>query len=121
MIDEFPIFAVAAAYARGNTVVQDAKELRYKESDRISALCNELHNIGVKVEERPDGFMIRGGDGVQGGYVDAHDDHRLAMSLAVAGLAAREEVTVHGAQMIAESFPDFFKLLSSLGAEMTYV
>jgi len=118
MIDEFPAFAVLAAAAQGDTIVQDAGELRHKESDRISALVIQLRALGVAAEERPDGFVIHGSRHWRGGKVDAHGDHRLAMSLAVAGLAAREPVTVHGAESVAESFPTFVEALRSLGATL---
>jgi 3-phosphoshikimate 1-carboxyvinyltransferase len=118
MIDEFPVFAVAAAFARGRTVVTEAGELRYKESDRIGALCGELGAIGVEAEETADGFMIRGGHRLSGGGVDPHGDHRLAMSLAVAGLASRNPVKVPQAEIIDESFPGFVKTLRSLGANL---
>jgi 3-phosphoshikimate 1-carboxyvinyltransferase len=105
MIDEFPIFAVAAAFAEGTTTVSDAAELRLKESDRISGLCSELRALGAAAEERPDGFSITGGALRGGARVDAHGDHRLAMSLAVAGLAADQPVTVGEAEIMGESFP----------------
>jgi 3-phosphoshikimate 1-carboxyvinyltransferase len=120
MIDEFPAFAVAAAFAEGDTVVSDATELRHKESDRISAMCRELSVLGVDVTEKPDGFTLRGGRLPQGGQVDPHGDHRLAMSLAVAGLASRSPVTVQNAAIIGESFPEFAQLLQSLGANIEY-
>ncbi len=118
MIDEFPIFAVAAACAAGQTVVRDAGELRFKESDRIAALCTELRRIGVEAAETPDGFVIRGGRQPVGGEVDPHGDHRLAMSLAVAGLAAEKPVAVCGAEAVDESFPGFTQLLESFGARL---
>jgi len=117
MIDEFPAFAVAAAFADGVTRVCDAEELRHKESDRILAMCSELQALGVQAEELPDGFRIHGGRPT-GGEVQAHNDHRLAMSLALVGLAARQPVVVHGAEIIAESFPDFVTVLQGLGARL---
>ncbi len=117
MIDEFPAFAAAAAFAEGPTLVQDAGELRYKESDRISALCAELRALGVPAEEMPDGFRLPGG-GALGGSVDPHGDHRLAMALAVMGLAARGPVQVAGAEIMRESFPDFAAVLAGLGAQL---
>lgn len=118
MIDEFPIFAVAAAFAQGTTVVREAEELRLKESDRITAICQELSHIGVDIQETSDGFLIHGGACPRGGEVDAHGDHRLAMSLVVAGLACQEPVTVHGAEMTAESFPNFIPVLQALGSKI---
>ena len=118
MIDEFPAFAVLAAVAQGATIVRDATELRHKESDRIRALVTQLRALGVAVEERPDGFVVHGGRPWRGGEVDAQGDHRLAMSLAVAGLAARGPVIVHGAESVAESFPTFVTALRTLGATL---
>lgn len=118
MIDEFPIFAVAAALASGITVVHDAHELRLKESDRIAMLASELRTLGVDIEEHPDGFTIHGGK-LHGGTVESHGDHRLAMSLAVAGLAAQSPVIVQHAECTAESFPGFVETLQKLGADLT--
>jgi 3-phosphoshikimate 1-carboxyvinyltransferase len=120
MIDEFPVFAVAAAYAHGETRVRDAEELRHKESDRISALGGELRALGVDFSETSDGFIVRGGRTLGGGRVQSHGDHRLAMSLAVAGLAAQAPVQVAGAEMIHESFPDFVSVIRSLGASIHF-
>jgi 3-phosphoshikimate 1-carboxyvinyltransferase len=119
MIDEFPAFAIAAACARGVTQVTDAQELRHKESDRISALGGELRHLGIKFSETSDGFAIQGGEPIRGGLVQSHGDHRLAMALALAGLAAEAPVSVAGAEIIRESFPDFIPALRSLGAETT--
>ena len=118
MIDEFPIFAIAAACAQGPTTVRQAVELRHKESDRIAALCGALRALGVKTDEADDGFTIHGGAPILGGDVDAQGDHRLAMALAVAGLAARQPVRVHGASVLAESFPRFPQTLRRLGADL---
>jgi 3-phosphoshikimate 1-carboxyvinyltransferase len=116
MIDEFPVFAVAAAFAHGRTQVRDAQELRLKESDRIGLLGQELGRLGAEFTETEDGFEIQGQGGLQGGAAWPHGDHRLAMSLAVAGLAAGGPVTVHDSQIVAESFPDFAQTLQRLGA-----
>lgn len=118
MIDEFPIFAIAAALANGTTVVHDAQELRLKESDRIDMLAAELRLLGVDIEEHPDGFTIHGGK-LNGGTVESHGDHRLAMSLAVAGLAAQSPVIVQHAECTSESFPGFISALQKLGANLT--
>lgn len=119
MIDEFPVFAVAAAFAEGRTEVCDAAELRYKESDRISALCAELREQGASVTEKPDGFIIEGSGRLPGGSGGSpHGDHRLAMSLAVSGLGASRSLAVKGAEIIGESFPDFVGTLESLGARI---
>jgi len=118
MIDEFPIFAVAAACARGRTVVAEAGELRYKESDRITTLCDELRLIGVETGETADGFTVQGGFKLPGGSADAHCDHRLAMAMAVAGLASENPVSIAGADSIGESFPGFVEVLHSFGANL---
>ncbi len=118
MIDEFPVFAVAAAYASGRTDVRDAEELRHKESDRIAALGAELRGLGVSLTESKDGFFVTGGGLIRGHAAGSHGDHRLAMSLAVAGLAASGQMEVGGAEMIDESFPGFRAVLASLGARV---
>jgi len=122
MIDEFPVFGVAAAYAHGRTVVSQAEELRYKESDRISALCVRLAALGAQVKETPDGFIIDGRGALPGGCrVDAHGDHRLAMAMAVAGLGAQRPVEIEGAEILSESFPQFPAILQMLGADLILV
>ena len=118
MIDEFPAFAVAAAFARGRTVVCDAGELRHKESDRIAALCAQLRLLGADARETQDGFVIPGTGKLAGGEAHSCGDHRLAMALSVAGLAAESPVTVEGAEMTGESFPGFVETLQDLGANI---
>jgi 3-phosphoshikimate 1-carboxyvinyltransferase len=118
MIDEAPAFTVACLAAQGTSRIRDAQELRYKESDRLAALCRELARLAARVTEQPDGMSIEGGQLV-GGDCESHGDHRLAMSLAVAGLAAARPVTVHGAGIIAESYPAFTRTLASLGARLS--
>ncbi len=115
MIDEFPVFSIAAAYAEGTTVVREAEELRHKESDRISILCSELKKLGVELEEFQDGFAIKG-QTIKGGECEAHGDHRLAMSLTLAGLQSPTPVTVQNAEILNESFPEFATNLIKLGA-----
>lgn len=119
MIDEFPAFAVAAAFAQGQTIVRQAEELRYKESDRIAALCAELRALGVDVEEAQDGFCIQGGAPPRGGAVHSHGDHRLAMALAITGLASQQPVKVMDSDVIGESFPAFVETLRNLGGQLT--
>jgi 3-phosphoshikimate 1-carboxyvinyltransferase len=118
MIDEFPAFTVAAAHARGQTVVSQANELRHKESDRIGALCTGLRELGIRASETRDGFVIDGGPKPEGGVIHAHGDHRLAMAFAIAGLASQGKVTVRGAEIISESFPGFTTQLRRLGADI---
>ncbi len=111
MIDEVPILAVAATQAHGETVVRDAQELHVKESDRIAALAQELRKMGAQIEERPDGFAIVGPVRLRGARVSAHNDHRLAMSLAIAGLIAAGETIIEGWECVADSFPNFEEAL----------
>jgi 3-phosphoshikimate 1-carboxyvinyltransferase len=117
MIDEFPILAIAATQAHGETVVRDAAELRVKESDRIGVLVQELRRMGAQIEERADGFVIAGPTPLRGARVSAHKDHRLAMSLAVAGLVARGETTIEGWECVADSFPGFPELLARVACD----
>jgi len=113
-IDEFPVLCVAAALADGETVVRGAEELRVKESDRIRTIVRELSKLGADLEELPDGLRIRGGRKLTGARCASDGDHRIAMSLAVAGLVADGETSVEGAEWIATSFPGFEKLLQSV-------
>jgi 3-phosphoshikimate 1-carboxyvinyltransferase len=117
MIDEFPIFAIAATQARGETRVRDAAELHLKESDRIASLTTELGRMGAQIEPHEDGFTIAGPTRLRGAQVDAHGDHRLAMSLAVAGLIAEGETMVQGWECVADSFPDFEQALSRVAGK----
>jgi len=107
MIDEFPVFAIAATQAHGETLVRDARELRVKESDRIATLAQEIRKMGAQIEERADGFVIAGPTPLHGAHVHAHNDHRLAMSLAVAAFVARGETVIEGWECVADSFPNF--------------
>lgn len=113
-IDELPVLAVAAAVADGTTVISDARELRVKESDRIATMAEELRKCGVGVEERDDGMVITGGRGLRGAVCESHGDHRVAMSLAVAGLSAEGDMTVRDCACIDTSFPEFFDILTQL-------
>ena len=114
MIDEFPVLFVAAALAQGRTVTSGLDELRVKESDRLAAMAAALSAVGARVEEREDGLVIggTGGDPLDGGGPSAtHLDHRIAMSMAVAGLASRAGVEVDDTRPIATSFPAFERLI----------
>jgi 3-phosphoshikimate 1-carboxyvinyltransferase len=111
LIDELPILAVLAACAEGETVIRDASELRLKESDRIEAMVAGLQSLGVDCEARPDGMAIRGPARLTGGEVDSRGDHRVAMSLAVAGLRTLDPVRVRGWSCVNTSFPEFLDLL----------
>ena len=121
MIDEFPILCVAAAVADGVTVIRDAQELRVKESDRIAVMAMELRKFGVAIEELPDGVRIAGGRPLRAAVCQSHGDHRVAMALAVAGLAAEGETVVEDVQCIETSFPGFADMLRQIGADVTEV
>jgi 3-phosphoshikimate 1-carboxyvinyltransferase len=123
MIDEYPILAVAAAFAQGRTVMHGIGELRVKESDRIALMAAGLTACGVQVVEAPDGLTVVGAAGghhrVKGGVaVTTHGDHRIAMSHLVLGLAAEAPVSIDEAGMIATSFPGFTALMTGLGARI---
>ena len=117
MIDEFPILFVAAAFAEGRTVTRGLDELRVKESDRLATMADGLRAIGARVEERADGLVIDGSGGVPlagGATVAAHHDHRVAMSFAVAGLAARAAVEIDDMAPVSTSFPGFTAMIAGL-------
>ncbi len=120
MIDEFPIFAVLAAFGSGTTHVRHAEELRVKESDRIAAIVAMLRANGVNADETSDGFIVEGCDGPPpgGGMVETRHDHRIAMAALIMGTAARNAVTVDDVSMIATSYPGFFADMAALGADM---
>lgn len=119
MIDEFPILMVAALAAEGETVVRDAQELRVKETDRIAVMATELSKMGAQITETPDGFIIQGPQKLNAATVEGHDDHRVSMSLSVAGLVAPGDTTVLDARCAGDSFPGYAEILSSLGASIS--
>ena len=115
LVDELPLVALLGAFAHGETVVAGAEELRAKESDRIETVTTALRAIGVRIEPRPDGFVVRGTPArPRGGAVDAVGDHRIAMLGAVAGAVSRGGVRLEGAETVDISFPGFFELLTSV-------
>jgi 3-phosphoshikimate 1-carboxyvinyltransferase len=118
-IDEFPIFFVAAACADGDTLVRGAEELRVKESDRLAVMAEGLKALGVEHELLPDGMWIRGRPGpapaFAGGSIDAHGDHRVAMSFVVAALRAAATIEVRDTANVATSFPGFATLARAAG------
>lgn len=114
LIDEIPILAVAAAFAEGTTVIKDAAELRVKESDRLAAMATELTKMGAKVTELTDGLEITGGNPLTGQEVDSYTDHRIAMSLAIAALAAKNKTTIHRAEAASISYPNFVPTLQQI-------
>jgi 3-phosphoshikimate 1-carboxyvinyltransferase len=119
MIDEYPILAVAAAFAHGTTVMRGLKELRVKESDRLAATADMLGGNGVEVEIAGDDLIVHGRGRVGGGgMVASHMDHRIAMSALVMGLAAERPVAVDDIGFIATSFPGFPDMMRSLGADL---
>jgi len=111
LIDEVPALAVAGAFAEGTFRLSGAAELRVKESDRIAALAEGLGRMGARVEEHPDGIAVRGGTRLRGARVRSFGDHRIAMSLAVAALAADGETLIEDAGCASVSFPEFYTLL----------
>jgi len=113
VIDEIPILAVAAAFAEGETKIRDANELRHKESDRISAMCNELKKSGICITEYDDGMIIKGGIPHGGDFV-SYNDHRIAMAMAVLSLGATSPSTLAGDDAVSISYPGFFEDLSHL-------
>ncbi len=114
LIDELPILAVLATAAVGETVVRDAGELRHKESDRITTTVTQLRRLGADIDEREDGFVVRGPSRLRGAAVEAGGDHRLAMALAVAGLQADGETVIDGADAASVSHPAFWDDLRRL-------
>ena len=115
LVDELPLFALAACHARGESIVRGAQELRVKESDRIASVVEELRRIGAHIRATRDGFRVRGVPArLRGGVVDARGDHRLAMLGAAAGLSSREGVDLRGSEAVETSFPGFFQLLGQL-------
>jgi 3-phosphoshikimate 1-carboxyvinyltransferase len=113
-IDEYPILSVAAALAEGVTTFCDVKELRYKESDRIAAMTEGLRRLGVEVDETEDSMTIHGGRRFRGARVRSFGDHRVAMSLAIAGLSSEGGVEIDDAGCVEISFPNFFELLDKI-------
>jgi len=114
--DLLPTIAVLGAVAEGDTVIDNCEHVRYKETDRVSAMATELEKMGVSVTEEHDVLTIHGSDStLSGAAVDGYHDHRVIMSLSVAGLVAEGTTTVRGADHVDISFPDFFAVLEDLG------
>jgi 3-phosphoshikimate 1-carboxyvinyltransferase len=117
MIDEYPVLAVAAAYAEGDTLMQGIGEMRVKESDRVATVLAGLRANGIAAEDSPESLLVHGGAKVEGGgTVATHLDHRIAMSFLVLGLASEKPVTIDDARPIATSYPEFRNLMTGLGA-----
>lgn len=117
LIDEIPVLAVAAACAQGDTLVQDAAELRAKETDRVETVATGLDAMGATVEPTADGMGLSGGTILRGTTLHSHKDHRLAMAWAVAGLVATGETRIEGADAVAVSYPGFWETLQSISFE----
>jgi 3-phosphoshikimate 1-carboxyvinyltransferase len=115
-VDELPLLALLGAFADGETVVWGAEELRVKETDRIQAVCEEFRKVGVEIEERPDGFAVKGDPegGIRGGLASSRGDHRIGMGLAVAGLASQDGVEVENLEAASVSYPGFLRDLRSI-------
>jgi 3-phosphoshikimate 1-carboxyvinyltransferase len=113
-----PIVAVLGCYAKGDTRIEGATRLRFKESDRLATISSELTSLGADISEGEDGLIIHGPSSLNGGTVDSHGDHRIAMALSIAALQANGEVEVHGAECVSKSYPNFFNDLRSIGVEV---
>jgi 3-phosphoshikimate 1-carboxyvinyltransferase len=114
LIDELPLIAVVATQAQGKTIVKGAKELRVKETDRIKAIVSELKKMGADIEEREDGFVVKGPSKLKGAVCESYNDHRIAMSLAIAALLAEGKTIIKNPECIDISFPGFKKTLQKL-------
>ena len=114
LIDEIPVLAIAAAFAKGTTVIKDAAELKVKESDRIAVMADNLSRMGAQITGTEDGMIIEGGRPLCGAEIDSRLDHRIAMSFAVAALAAEGETTIKDADCVNISYPGFFDTLKKL-------
>jgi 3-phosphoshikimate 1-carboxyvinyltransferase len=114
VIDELPVLAAIAPYTAGGLIIRDAQELRVKESDRIDLVARNLRAMGAELKENPDGLEIPGGQKLHGARIESGDDHRIAMAFAIAGLRARGETEIDGAEAAAISFPEFFSSLEGL-------
>jgi len=114
LIDEIPIICVAAAFAEGSTIIRDAKELKVKESNRIDTMVCELTKMGANISPRDDGMEVIGTSKLSGAIVESYDDHRVAMSLAIAALCAKGTTTINNNKCIAISYPNFFEDIQSI-------
>lgn len=115
LIDEIPIIMVAAVFSQGTTIIKDAQELRVKESDRIQAMVENLQKIGAQIKETVDGVIIQGCDKLKGGCtINSFFDHRIAMSLAIAGLRCDKEISINDAECVNISFPQFYTILNNM-------
>jgi len=118
MIDEIPVLAVAAAAAGGETLVKDAAELKVKESNRIAAVAGEMRKFGVDITELDDGFIVKPGNKLKGAVINPRHDHRIAMSMTVAGLVSHGETKIMDAECVNISFPEFYDALKKLDSNI---
>lgn len=114
LIDELPVVAALACFARGTTVIRDAQELKVKESNRIDVMVNNLRAMGAHIEGTDDGMIIEGGYPLHGAIIDSHLDHRIAMTFAITALASDGETSIKGADCVKISYPGFYKDLTRL-------
>ncbi len=116
LIDEIPVISIAAAFAKGKTIISDAKELRVKETDRINTMIKNLKRIGIKVEEKEDGMIIYGNNGTPFKYadIDSFSDHRIAMAFSIAALVSDNGLLIKDTECVNTSFPEFFNILNNL-------
>ena len=114
LIDEIPIIAILACFADGDTIIKDAQELKVKESNRIDVMVKNLSAMGADIEATEDGMIIHGGKPLHGAFIESHDDHRIAMSFAIASFAADGETTIDNPDCVTISYPDFYKDLEGL-------
>lgn len=112
-----PVLAVLGCYADGGTRITGANRLRYKESDRLNAIASELRILGARIDETKDGLVVHGPRSLQGGKVNSHGDHRIAMALSVAALGAKGEVVIEDAECVSKSYPAFFYDLRLIGVD----
>jgi 3-phosphoshikimate 1-carboxyvinyltransferase len=116
--DLVPVLTVLAALSQGKTEITNAARLRFKESDRLKAIACELNKIGADIQEKEDGLIIKGKDVLTGGKVNSWNDHRIAMSLAVASLKCKEPVIIKEANCVKKSYPDFWEHFRKVGGNM---
>lgn len=115
LIDEIPILTVAAVFAKGQTIIKDAQELKVKESNRIYAMTTELKKAGADITETEDGMIINGGNLLKGASFETYNDHRIAMSMAIFSLACDGESEILNPEIVKISYPEFFDVLQKLG------
>ena len=115
MVDEIPLLAILATKAKGISIIRGAKELRYKECDRIKAICQNLKRMNAKVKELEDGFIIEGPSDLEPRKIHTFNDHRIAMAFSIAGLRASGPITIKEANNVATSFPNFISLARQVG------